>query len=280
MAKEKVCIDIGGTKTILAVLDDKLNIRKSIDYKTPQRRAQFLNELVKNLRVMKGLSSTVNISIAGRVNKDGKVIFCPNLPIKGVNLKGVVKRHFKNVYIDNDANCFAVYELFAGALRGRENGVIVVWGTGVGGSVIARGRIYRGAGLASELGHVKTMVKPHEDTEALIGGRWFKKNFHHTGAELQRLAVSGDKKAIKTFSKVGTIFGRYLSSISYLFDPEIVVIGGSFVNSWGFMKRAVTKAIREETLRGKLKIRVVGGKYYVIKGCYFLDRYAKLDNKL
>ena len=94
------------------------------------------------------------------------------------------------------------------------------------------------------------------------------------------MAEVGNKRALAAFEEIGKTFGLYLVSLSYMLDPQIVVLGGSFVNSWKFIKDSVNDVIQNETIRGKLKIKVVRGKFYVIKGCYFLDEYEKIYNKL
>lgn len=280
MGKSKVCIDIGGTKTIFAVIDDKLNIKTSVYLQTPKRLAEFKAFLNENLEKLSGYSDTANVSVAGRIDKNGKMLFCPNLPIKNFNLKNAIEKRFRDVHVDNDANCFAVYELFRGRLKDRHNGVLLVWGTGIGGSLVIDKTIYHGSGLASEMGHIKVMTEPKTDIEELVGGRWLSKRFQNSGLELNSLAKKGDKSAINEFRNIGKIFGRYLSSLCYLFDPEIFIIGGSFSKSWKFMKDSIKTTIKEETLRGKANIKVEVGDFYVIKGCYFLDEYEKLHNKL
>ncbi|MFQ5797215.1 MAG: ROK family protein [Bacteroidota bacterium] len=58
------------------------------------------------------------------------------------------------VELENDANAAAIGEARFGAGRGRKNFVFVIWGTGVGGGIIADGQIFRGAhGGAGEIGH-------------------------------------------------------------------------------------------------------------------------------
>ena len=59
------------------------------------------------------------------------------------------------VFVDNDANMAALAEHRAGAARGASEAVIMTIGTGIGGGLILRGELYRGAiGAAGELGHV------------------------------------------------------------------------------------------------------------------------------
>jgi glucokinase len=278
MKEVKVCVDIGGTKTIFAAVDGDLKVVKQVYEESPKTAAEFKKFLDTNFETFKVYSDTVNISIAGRANKNGKIIYSPNLPLRGFQMSKQARKYFKHINIENDANCFAAYEIFKGILREKRCGLIVVWGTGVGGSLVSDGEIYHGAGLASEIGHIKTMRTPKEDIESLIGGEYIKKRYGYSGIDLHRLAEAGDKNAIKAFYDIGEIFGRYLSSLSYVFDPEIVILGGSFSNSWKFMKDAVKATIKKETIRGKLPIKVVRGKFYVIKGCYFLDKYEKLHN--
>lgn len=280
MPGTKVCIDIGGTKTIFAVVDKGLNIKKQVYEYTPKTLPEFKKFFENNLKKLKDDSDIVNISIAGRFDEKGSMVFCPNLPLKGFNIKKFASKYFKNVNIENDANCFAVYEIFKGYLRDGGTGMIIVWGTGVGGSLVFNRKIFHGSGFASEVGHIGTMIKDGEDIETLIGGRHLKKRYGHDGLELHNLAEKGNKAAINSFKDIGRKFGRYLSSISYMIDPEIVVLGGSFGNSWKFMKDSVNETIKNRTIRKKLKVRVVKGKFYVIKGCYFLDEYEKLHNKL
>ena len=132
--------------------------------------------------------------------------------------------------------------------------------------------------LASELGHIKILGEPKKDAESMIGGKSVEKRYGLSGFTLHNMAERGDRKAIKIFNEIGVEFGQYLASIAYLFDPEIVIIGGSFINSWKFIKSETCRILREETIRRKMKIELVRGKFYVIKGCYFLDEYEKANN--
>ena len=59
------------------------------------------------------------------------------------------------VFVDNDANLAALAEHRAGAARGASEAVMLTIGTGIGGGLILRGELYRGAvGAAAELGHM------------------------------------------------------------------------------------------------------------------------------
>ena len=272
MVDQKFCIDIGGTKTIFALVNQRLDIIKSEILPTPKDRKDFIKFIRDNSAKYKGLSDDVFISIAGRFDKKGRIIMAPNLPAVGLNMRKIAANGFRKVYIENDGNCFGLYSLYRGKLNGVKNGIALVWGTGIGGAVVSDGKIMRGNGTASELGHIALFDRDSGDIESLIGGKAMKAKYGVDGEALHMLAEKGDLSAIKAFQDIGRVFGRYLSSLSYLFDPEVIVVGGSFANSWKFIKKSAYSQIRTGTIRHSMNIKIEKGKYNVIKGCYFLGR--------
>ncbi len=280
MDRDKICIDIGGTKTLFALVGRDLEIKRSFRILTPHELKDFKRELIHGIDCLRSNSTTANVSIAGRVDLKGRVVLSPALPLIGFNLKKELKKKFVSVNIDNDANCFAAHEIVAGNLKNVGSGVIVVWGTGVGGCIVANRRIYRGMGFAAELGHLQLLDRDEGDVETLIAGKNMVKNYGHSGKDLQAMAEKGDAYALDTFKKIGTIFGKYLASLMFALDPEVFVLGGSFVKSWDYMSGAAEAEISRLTVRKKAVIKVIKDDFYVIKGCYFLDDYEKLSSKL
>jgi glucokinase len=87
--------------------------------------------------------------------------YMPNVNhLEGLNLRKVLEaKTGLRVYLDNDANCFALAEQRHGAGRGCQNIIGVIIGTGVGTGIIINGKLYRGAsGGAGECGHTKLLV--------------------------------------------------------------------------------------------------------------------------
>ena len=127
MAKGKLCIDIGGTKIIFAIIDGSGHIIKSKRIDTPKLKSLFLKALSENISNYKAFSNgIINVSMAGRVDNSGKVIFSPNLPIAGFNFIEFMKRFSRKVTIENDGNCFGIYQLYAGGLKKYKSGLIIV----------------------------------------------------------------------------------------------------------------------------------------------------------
>ncbi len=274
----KLCIDIGGTKTIFATLNHPNSILKSTRIDTPQTRSEFLKIFKETIpKFLENEEERINVSIAGRIDGNGRVVFAPNLPIKGVNLRDFFRKFSNRVLIDNDANCFTISRIHNDEFKWYQNGLVVVWGTGLGGAIVYKNKIYRGGGFASEIGHHVSDFKTGRDVESEIGGRSIERIYGISGYDMHRLAERGDRRAIKIFEEIGRKFGYYLLSMSYILDPNVIIIGGSFINSWKFMKSETTKMLKKG-IRKKIRINIDKGKFYVVKGCYFLDEYEDVYN--
>ena len=281
MAKGKLCIDIGGTKIIFAIIDRPGHIIKSKRIDTPKSKDLFLKALSDNIKnYLEFSNGIINVSIAGRVDNNGKVIFSPNLPLLGFNFIKFMKSFSRKITVENDGNCFGIYQLYTSSLKKYKSGLAVVWGTGIGSSIIYSGKIYKGGGFATESGHMIYDYNTGKDIEDAIGGKSIKQIYGINGLELHKLAEKGDKNALKAFEEIGRTFGLYLSSMMLILDPEIIVIGGSFVNSWKFMKESVYSVINDRRIRKKITIKISRGKFYVARGCYFIDEYENSNNKL
>ncbi|MCL4362154.1 MAG: ROK family protein [Candidatus Parvarchaeota archaeon] len=281
MAKGKLCIDIGGTKIIFAIIDRPGHIIKSKRIDTPKSKDLFLKALSDNVKdYLEFSNGVINISIAGRVDNAGKVMFSPNLPILGFNFTEFMKSFSRKVTVENDGNCFGIYQLYTGGLKKYKSGLAIVWGTGIGSSIIYSGKIYKGGGFATESGHMVYDYNTGKDIENVIGGKSIKQSYGMNGFDLHKLAEKGDKNALKAFQEIGRTFGLYLSSMMLILDPEIIIIGGSFANSWKFMKDSVYSIIKGRRIRRKITVKISRGKFYVVKGCYFIDEYENSNNKL
>ena len=59
------------------------------------------------------------------------------------------------------------------------------------------------------------------------------------------MELKGNKKAIKTYEKIGGYLGIGLTNIIYALDPDIIVIGGKISNAWRFFNKSMDKTIKE-----------------------------------
>ncbi|MDP6208237.1 MAG: ROK family protein, partial [Roseibacillus sp.] len=127
-----------------------------------------------------------------------------------------------------------VGEAWRGAARDVSDVVLLTLGTGVGGGVLLGGKLFTGHnGAAAEPGLIG--VDP-EGPPCNSGNSGSLEQFASiTGlgrlwdgdpAQLSRLAAAGDQAALAVWERYGRILGVGISSLVYMFTPEVVLVGG------------------------------------------------------
>jgi glucokinase len=102
------------------------------------------------------VAAAVGVGAAGLVDREGGVQYAPNIPaFRRTPLRTELEDAIGlPVVVDNDANAAAWGEVVHGAARGALYALMITLGSGIGGGIVARGRIIRGAhGFAAEVGH-------------------------------------------------------------------------------------------------------------------------------
>lgn len=164
---QAIGIDIGGTKTVVAAVDESGRVHARTGFETRSKRgfSTCLAELVECIRsVLNEAKWTaealtgIGIGCAGPVNPQRGTIHNPyTLPgWDDANIVTPLREEFRvAVRLENDADTAAGGEFHFGAGRGASPLVMVTLGTGVGGAVLVNGQIYRGVnGEHPELGHI------------------------------------------------------------------------------------------------------------------------------
>ncbi|VQG34677.1 transcriptional regulator [Streptococcus pneumoniae] len=240
-------IDIGGT-TIKADLYDEFGtslnhfkeIETIIDYDLGTN--QILNQvcdLIGEYTLNHSIDG-VGISTAGVVNANtGEIIYAGyTIPgYIGVNFTAEIEKRFGlYTFVENDVNCAALGELWKGQAKDKKNVVMVTIGTGIGGSIIVNGQIVNGFNYtAGEVGYIpvgNSDWQSKASTTALIH-LYQKKSLktNQTGRTFFTDLRSGDKVAEETFEIFVENLTKGLLTISYLLNPEILILGGGILDS-------------------------------------------------
>ena len=238
-------IDIGGT-TIKADLYDEFGtslnqfkeIETIIDYDLGTN--QILNQvcdLIGEYTLNHSIDG-VGISTAGVVNANtGEIIYAGyTIPgYIGVNFTSEIEKRFGlSTFVENDVNCAALGELWKGQAKDKKNVVMVTIGTGIGGSIIVNGQIVNGFNYtAGEVGYIpvgNSDWQSKASTTALIH-LYQKKSLktNQTGRTFFTDLSSGDKVAKETFEIFVENLTKGLLTISYLLNPEILILGGGIL---------------------------------------------------
>ena len=225
--KEVIAIDIGGTRTRVAVVKQgKILKIKSIN--TPKDKKTFLKELKQIISsLINQRIKGIGISIAGAIDSSGKIIDSPNvLATNNLNLKKELRKFRKKVAIENDANCVALAESKYGVKK--KNFIILTLGTGIGGGVIINGKLFKGQGLGGELGHI--IINNGKQLEELIASKALARlTKKYLGKSLSIYEFSkyiNKPKAKPILNELSKYTAQGIASLIDIFDPEIVVLAG------------------------------------------------------
>lgn len=276
-------IDIGGTKNAAALVDDKGNVVKEI--REPAGCKDFdsflapldkiANEFIQYSAEKRYVISGIGLAIAGLIDFNKQmVLFSPNLPLQEVRIGNILEEIFNiPVFIDNDANCAAWAEKLIGAGRDKDNFLCITIGTGIGGGIIADGKLYRGAiGCAGEIGHMvidtrgqlcgcgragcfEALASAHAlvrkavreaPSNSLIVQMVNGVRSEISGEIINEAAHQGDVFAQALFTEIGRIIGGGIASLINILNPEVVVIGGGLTGASEFFLPAVREEIKSQ----------------------------------
>ena len=244
----KIGIDVGGTKTEGILLDPngteidrkRINTEKSYDG-TINGILSIINHFEDN----HGKAESVGMGMPGAISNDTALIKNANsIWLNGKPFKQDLDKILnRNINIENDANCFTLSEAVDGAGKGHQVVFGVIIGTGVGGGVIINGKtVYGSQGIGGEWGH--TIVTDNGDecycgkrgcVETVISGRalqTYYKNISGRKLKFEEIYATkdNDKYAKETFERLITYFGKGLSNVVNIIDPEVIVLGGGLSN--------------------------------------------------
>jgi len=256
-------VDLGGTKILTLVVGRDLKIAGS-DLRATDA-AEGLQAVLARITASVRVASrgrplaAIGISTPGPCDPErGVVTSPPNLPgWSDVPLAQLVSAGMGlPAWIENDANAAAIAEHGLGAGRGSRHMVLVILGTGIGGGLILDGRLFRGAsGAAGEIGHMQLGPNGprcgcgrHGCLEALASGRALRdraaeivagepggilariardEGERPTAESLGQAAAAGDVSAQQAIATAGRYLGAGITNLVDVFDPEVIVIGGS-----------------------------------------------------
>jgi glucokinase len=258
-------VDLGGTQLRAALADEQGTLYDEVRMRTdgeegPDAVIDRIVACIVRLRAALpagGQLAGVGVGAPGPLDPyEGMVLDPPNLPgWTAVPLRDILAaRTGLSIELGNDANAAALGEWLFGAGQGRRNLVYITVSTGIGGGVIADGRLllgYRGSAaevgyhiidattrafwedLASGTGlaHAAAEAMPDEPQSTLHG---LATPETVTAVEVARAAAAGDPLARRLMDREGDLLGIGLLNMLHLYAPEQILLGGSVVvhNPW------------------------------------------------
>jgi glucokinase len=243
-----VGVDIGGTKIQAARIkgnDIEDSKRRLVSAKGTEK--EVIQEVIKTIEdVFDASVSGIGVGVPSIVDVAKGIVYdVHNIPSwKEVHLKEILETRFNvPVYINNDANCFAVGEKHFGKGKAHENMIGLIVGTGMAGGIIIQNQLYNGHNCgAGEFGMMPYLDSYYED---YCSGQFFKNLHGTTGENVFKGAEKGEAQALEIFKEFGHHLGSAMIAILYAMDPEIIVLGGSVSKSYDFYKAALWKRLQD-----------------------------------
>lgn len=277
-----VGMDIGGTNTVMGIVDQRGNILATDSVKTGayEHIEEYVDAVtVRLLPLISQFGGTekfrgIGIGAPNSNYYRGVIEEAPNLPWKGViPLAEMFKaKTGLPVALTNDANAAALGEMTYGAARGMKDFIMITLGTGVGSGIVIGGQmVYGHDGFAGELGHV-CMDRSPEARLCGCGRRGCLETYcsatgvartarevlvanatpsllrkvpaeQITSKDVYDAAVEGDPLALEIFQRTGEILGQALADFVAFSSPEAIILFGGLTKSGEYIMRPIREAL-------------------------------------
>ncbi len=291
-------IDLGGTNIVSSVVNDRYEIVASAKTATnsPRSAEEIFDDIAKVTfeaidkagLTVKDIDS-VGLGTPGTVNGDGVIEFANNLVFNNVPAKQMLidRLGIEKVYIENDANCAALGEAYAGVGNGAKDFIAVTLGTGVGSGIIVDGKIVNGVNFAGgECGHMVINVDGEQCTcgrkgcweayasaTALIRQteRAMEENpdsvMHQLAAEEGKVSGrtafdamrKGDIAGIKVVDQYIKYVACGLINLVNALQPEVICVGGGICNEGETLMKPLRRYVQAErySIYSKIQTKIV-----------------------
>lgn len=262
---------------------DMVELKMNIPYKfenTPEgleTLCKLVSSFIKKLSIETEKILNININISGRVNPESGYSFSQfnfeERPLAEI----LTERIGYKVTIDNDTRAMTYGEYLKGCVKGEKDVIFVnvSWGLGIG--IIIDGKIYTGkSGFSGEFGHTNVFdneiichcgKKGCLETEAsgsalhrilferirngessILSERIAMKNSVVTLDEIIAAVVKEDVLCIEIVEEIGQKLGKQIAGLINIFNPELVIIGGTLSVAGDYLTQPIKTAVRKFSL--------------------------------
>ena len=272
-----VGIDVGGTHLRAAVVgpDEMIGEVHRVRSRTSDGATLVADLAAAAAAVDPGGGLPLGLGMAGLVTRDGRFVYGPNVGVTDLPLGDLVAAATGRVVtLLNDATAAALGEHRLGAGVGHDDVLLLTLGTGVGGGIVAGGRLLVGAhGFAAELGHVIVEDGGRDapsgipgTLEGYVAGDAVARAAAAAAARgepgaraldavgVVDAAAAGEAWAAGLLVEAGRWLGVALASLTNALDPGVVVVGGGFGTAAApWLLPAAESALAARVLGGPLR---------------------------
>ncbi|HEV3157521.1 MAG TPA: ROK family protein [Candidatus Baltobacteraceae bacterium] len=287
-------IDLGGSHILAAVVDESGRILERNERELTKLDVNdvvaAIVQAVSQIRTTDAgrAASAIGIGSPGNIDlRTGTVRYSPNFGWKDVALGALLSEGLGTaVFVGNDARCATLGEYLHGSGKGTKNFVLLTLGTGIGGGVVANGRLVLGnTAAAGEFGHHQlratdgfvcacgktgcfeaqasgmgllrhayALLASFPRSELLLS----KKSDKPIGSkQVRKAAEAGDPHALAAWKRFIEDLSVGIANVIAFLNPEIIALGGGVSSAGEFMLSALRPRVDELTVmapRGMTRI--------------------------
>jgi glucokinase len=272
MSEYSIGVDLGGTNLRCAAIDSAGKMLDKIAGSTEIQagRDAVINDMVQSIETLRGRLGEhnlrgVGIGLPGFILMDkGVIVGSNNMPeFDNYPVRAEIeKRLGAKVILENDANAAALGEKWMGAGRQVEDMVLLTLGTGIGGGIIADGRVLHGTlGMAGELGHLTVVpngnpcgcgnrgcLEKHASATAIAAmARLMGLGHDLTSEHVYDLAVAGNERAVAIFHSMGEALGVAVGNLINIFNFPLYLLSGGPLPAWNFFAPAMIAEVERRS---------------------------------
>jgi len=297
------CVNIG----LINFKGEMIDSQMKIPYKISQVRESFdelcaiIDGFINSTVVPKEKILSIGMNISGRINAQAGYSYSffnfDEMPVTEI----LEKKFGINVSIDNDSRAMAYGEYLKGCIKGEKNILFINVGWGLGLGIIVNGQLYYGkSGFSGEFGHMAAfdnevlchcgkkgcleteasgsyihrlfLEKVNNGYSSRLSKKILKQKEEITSEDIINAALHEDMLAIELIENVGNTLGKHIAGLINLFNPELVVIGGSLSAAGDYLLLPLRSAIKKYSLNlvskdTDIKLSKLGDKTGLIGAC-------------
>ena len=274
------------------------NKRESLD-----RLCEILNSFIDRSKVQRRKIVGACISLGGRINsREGfsySFFYFDEKPLSSV----IESKIGVKVYIENDSRVMTFGEYNCGVVKSEQEVLLINLGWGLGMGIVCKGQLYYGkSGYSGEFGHSpvfdndiicqcgkKGCLETEVSGQALerkvkerlrAGASSLLTRMYHVDSItveniIQAVNEHEDVLAIEVIEEIGEKLGRYLAMLINIFNPELVIIGGTLAAVSDYIQLPIQTAFKRHSLNlvnqdVKFKTSKLGANAGVVGACYIV----------
>ncbi|HGK7331874.1 TPA: ROK family protein [Streptococcus suis] len=272
-----LAVDIGGTQIKYGLVDQEGQLLEQYKMDTQAHLGgphilATVKDLVRKYKDNSDISG-VAISSAGMVDHvKGEIFYSgPQIPnYAGTKFKAEIEAEFGlPCEMENDVNCAGLAEGISGAGRDSQISLCLTIGTGIGGCLLIDNEIYHGSSNAAcEVGYLPLSDGAFQDIASTTALVQHVADLHGDnpsewdGYRIFQEAKNGNNKCQVAIHQLVDNLGKGIATITYVVNPEIVILGGGIMGQKEYLEPMIQEAIKRHLLPSLVeKTRIAFAKH-------------------